>query len=266
MNNLHDAIIKKLKSFEELQREKLIACGYKTQNLFSRCCQPIYAIQSGDLKPIGTGIFLIVNKRRYFVSAAHVFNQNLDIPVGTILAGKPYEVHGNLLTTANQARRNDRYDFIWKDVSDDSCDIGDEHFYAEGDDLGELNGPGHCFTAIGFPSSRHKIHHASRQGRAEMIAVSNLGVVSGDFIKIMHSKRDCVNEAGATVNAPRLNGMSGGGIFYVGNLADPNFWTDAYPIKLAGLVTEQDVKTGEIIGTKMSFICGAIKHIGAYNR
>lgn len=231
------------------------------QREYARCCRPILGIlDDNTMQHIGSAILLKNEGKRYLITASHVIDEHEHSTLATSINQEIIILDGDFYQTAKVSgkRDEDRYDFAWKNVSADLSDVSEDNFYSGPISLNQIESPGQSYTLLGYPGSKNKPRHSTRQIMPRIFAFTNRGQHNGDFIEVEHKQDECRDSAGRIVMSPKLEGISGGGLFALGDLGSlGNLTAPPYGI-LAGIITEKRVGTSNITSTKIGVIIDAI--------
>ena len=213
------------------------------------------------MEHIGSVVLIQMGGKRYIVTASHVIDEHIEATLAISIDQKIRILEGDFYQTSkvDGERKNDRYDFAWRNISKDLSDVPEENFYLGSTSFNQIDDAGQTYTILGYPNSKNKPKHSTKQIIPKSFAFTNLGKHNGDFIHLKHEDTKCRNSDGKIVTSPKIQGISGGALFGLGNLVDPNRLTTSPSGILAGIVTEKQKGTSEIISTKINVILDAIR-------
>lgn len=264
---------------KDIKLERINELAENAANTFGGRILPIYGSTQGGLpEHIGSCIALSLNGSPHLLTAAHVldWNEETSLYVGhENLHLLKMEFHAT--AKPNGHRREDRLDFALGELSEsDFKKLGGVNFLTEDQiDLGVGSAAGQMYTSIGYPNSKNKkIDHAHRHIKAKRFLHTGITKFDNesaqatdtsltDHILISHNSKYSKDDSGRRVSSVALNGMSGGAVINIGNLADSEFLPGCKkPVPLlAGLFIEYHKKPGIIVATKLGTILGATKSL-----
>jgi hypothetical protein len=228
--------------------------------------------QHGDPRPAGSAVLVRHKRERFLLSAAHVLDRTgVVLYVGTATTWKelPQPYHFTIAPAS-------------PNVADDPFDVGFIHlppgladsldgcaFLDESDcDLTEQpsfeNGARSLYLALGWPQNRFKFNWRDKKTKLD-----NLGYF-GPAAPVDHYERlrldpsvhllvgfdedSAVSSAGSVGLAPKLQGISGGGVWRVNSLATGDPAAD----KLVAVTVRREPQMGCIVATRLHVLFAAI--------
>lgn len=252
---------------------ELAACAVER---FRSAIRPIYGSSAnGSAEHIGTCLALSIADKRYLLTAAHVidWNATTSLYVGnTELTLLSMDFLATMKPVGN--RLHDHYDFAIGELSKDDIQSLDQVQYlkTEGISSSAIDSVGTVYTSIGYPNSKNKkADSAQKSVPTQIFNYSNtatehdalkkkLQISGSDHIFIGFNPKYSKDMEGKRINSIRLNGVSGGAVVNLGNLAKPEILagTQTPAPKLAGLFIEFHKAEKIILATRIQTILAAI--------
>lgn len=264
-----------IKGIADIRRERIYELSEHAASIFRQSVLPIYgSTPNGSPEHIGSCIALRLDGDPYLLTAAHVLDWNKE---SSLYIGheelRLISMEFSATAKPNGDRNADRFDFALGKIPD--CDIhalgGVKFITEEQTDRSAGHVPGRTYTSIGYPNSKNKkVDNRNKNIKAVLFQhtgivkvdaelVQRLGISGSDHILISQNAKYSKDASGRKVASVKLNGMSGGAVINLGNLADPNVMagcTDPTPL-LAGLFIEFYKDHGTIVATKLDTILKA---------
>jgi hypothetical protein len=255
-----------IKTVQEFVREGLHALMTAATKDIAQAVRPIYfATNSGQAEHLGSSVLFRWKSHHLILTAAHVIDANkvtsLYIPVqGTI---RKLEGTGLATVAPKGIRDLDHVDFCVIDISASlAADLGDIRYVQEHELRMQITPKGRAFMAFGFPNSQNKtIDHNRRKIITRKFSYG--GTLMGNqanerqqsredhLLRMKYDKRSRTME-GDVVNSIEPKGISGGGLFDLGNLFDPE------PPKLVGVLIERRRKEKVIVATDIATVISVL--------
>ena len=226
-----------------------------------------------DLIAVGSCVLLWHRGNRYLVTASHVLDiyPGHAIYLGTNTAW--VEIPGPFRQTTSSKGRADAMDFAFAPVSEESASKLDGCHFLTGDQISPderviFTPPYRSkYTAFGFPLNRFDMSYPTRTSYPKNIAAtatvgsreqySALGL-SVDGHIVLEFDQDAVVGPKGPQSSPKLDGISGGGVFRMPALETVG---SAEPPLLAGVIIEQDRKERLLVAVRLGVILAAINSI-----
>lgn len=238
---------------------------------------PIYgSTDTGRAMHIGSCIAVEKSGVKYLITAAHLIDSNKETTL-YIGGNKLITLQGEFIITSapNGIRSNDRFDFAIMKMDDVLCKelIGINYCNETQCDIDSNKEENEFYTCIGFPNSKNqnkidninkiiapqKLPFTNKYSWNEGLA-SKLEVSSKSHIMIPYNHKLSKNHLGEKVNSIKLNGMSGGAVVNIGNLAKPLILSgkETPSPRLSGVIIEYHKSHGSIVATRISELLGVI--------
>lgn len=229
-----------IKTTNEIVRERMNECVDFLSEKYLKSVRPIYgSSELGKPEHIGSCVLLEINKEKYLITAAHVIDHNERTTLYTSgISGTdeliPIECENVIRTKSiDGTRKNDRFDFAILPVSENMMqNMGSVIFLNESDIFNHEPDKG-MYLALGFPNSKNKKpnNREKKVSQNPFIYSSHIEKNSDIFEKIgvnpdshylldfcsRHSK----DELGNMVNSICPQGASGGGLFFITGMNNP---------------------------------------------
>jgi hypothetical protein len=229
-----------------------------------------------DLIPIGSGVLIWQRGARYVLTAAHVAEafpgHAVYVGTNTSWIELPHPFY-KTNPPRGKDRRSDQLDFAFAPVRDQAAESLDGcHFL----DASETSPDEHViftpphrskYTVFGYPLNRFDMSYPTRTSYPKNIAFTG-AIASRDEYKtlgltvdghiVIECDQDRVSSKKGVHSGPKLDGVSGGGIFRmpsletIGNVARP---------RLAGVVIEHDRRHRLLVATRLGTILAAINTV-----
>lgn len=269
--------MEEIKKVSDISRERINELAENAASIFRESVLPVYgSTPNGYPEYIGSCIALRLDGDPYLLTAAHVLDWNEDT---SLYVGheelRLISMEFSVTAKPNGDRNADRFDFALGKIPD--CDIhvlSSVKFITE-DQIDRSVGqvPGQTYTSIGYPNSKNKkVDNSNKKVsavlfqhtgivKADAELVGRLGISGSEHILISQNAKYSKDASGRKVSSVKLNGMSGGAVINLGNLADPNVLAGCKkptPL-LAGLFIEFYKDHGTIVATKLDTILKAKK-------
>ncbi len=269
-----------IETLDESVRRRITECTEESAKTFQLSVRPIYASTDGTKpKPIGSCVLLLVEGKRYVVTAAHVIDWLTEsaLYVGGLVGQRLVQIVGDVSSTRPPAggRRRDRWDFaFWPISAQSASELGDVRFADANDlSLNRASPTNRIYMAVGYPVSRNKrkiyrvkrkIKMALRKYSSKVLDLPELAAdlqVSGNDHFFLQFEKRSQDSEGRRVTTFNPVGMSGGAFVDLGNFASATKYLPESDRKgkLAGILIEHHKKHGAIVAVKIQSIVRAIR-------
>jgi hypothetical protein len=249
-------------------RQKLYLSMIAASHDIARAVLPVFfSSPQKRMKHLGSCVLVVIRGVPALLTAAHIID---DASKGTLWLGAGSNLiridgEGLITPKINGSRDQDRFDFAVLPLSAEALPLlSTARFIAENEMLApgqEQSGP--AAMAFGFPHSKNRwADHAHRRVRTKRYCygatlirdekfANKLGV-SGDDHFFMKYEKKSRDPLGTIVSAVSPVGMSGGGLFDLGNLVSGKHF------KLVGVIIEVYKSDSRMVFTRMDRVLGAI--------
>lgn len=261
MNNQVEALVeaKKQEVFEEIHQAMEDVKVYNFPVL----------IENNRSKPelIGSCVFLIIDDRKFFVTAGHVANECANSPILVGYNSKLVEFSGVIIKTAGT--NTDKIDIAILELNDvffvkiNNSDCVTLEMIAPSGTCAEQK----IYSFIGYPATKSKID-CSRNNtvKSKMYMYFNttcegsvyedMSLTPDTHILIKFDAKKCKNESGELVTFPKPNGLSGGGVWLHKKLTHIRDETTKY---LAGIAIEHHADKKCLLGVSIEAVIEVLK-------
>lgn len=245
---------------------------------FTAAIRPIYGA-TAHARPVHIGSCVLVEHAgtRYLITAAHVADwaEYTELYVAGMQSLE--KIQRNFLATTKDAvrgRHGDQYDIAITEVTPElAATLGNVRYIVDAETApAAALTAGRQFLALGYPNSKNdgfnnqektvelalQPYYATAQTADEL--KKSIVAPSGDHIYLPYDSKHSKNADGAKVNSIRPKGMSGGALFDIGGIAQPdNLAADAnYRGRLAGILIENPPGSGLMVATKIRTVLDAL--------
>jgi hypothetical protein len=229
-----------IQSIFEIRRERVFEYMAFARDKYSSAVRPIYGIQRRGVAPIhiGSCVLLSMSDTRFLVTAGHVTDQakSISLHVTGIKEVIPLSFDAGLTTNPGMSRVEDVYDFSVCALSATmQRELGGVTYIAENDIYETFpSGRNRLRMVMGYPSSKNRKGIDNPRMRIggtlwtyvsfpveDADAASILGVSTGDHLLIQFDHKKSINRDGIGAHSITPTGASGGAMFDLGNLDDP---------------------------------------------
>lgn len=262
-----------IKTVGELTRERMNKCSDALAQKYLLSVRAIYgATENGKPDHIGSCVLLEYQGEKFLVTAAHVIDHNeltsLYISGETNLV----QITGSSLTTTapNGDRGKDKFDFSVLPISDElALALGNAYYIPENEwELQELHEKDRCCLALGFPNSKNKkIDPAKNLVKLEPFVYTSIiksdpklfeeiNFSSSDHYLLDFCNKHSKDSSGKTTNSICPKGVSGGGLFLIENMSNPESYRPEAECsgKFLGILIEQRKNQKVLAFTRISTI------------
>ncbi len=225
--------------------------------------------EHGDPLPAGSAVLIWHRGKRYLVSAAHVLDEYEDREYYLGTESDWVSIPGPFVVT--KYREDDLMDFGFRLVEDELAEKLDGCHFLTANQIGEKDEPDFRppnrskYLAIGYPLNRFEYRWRDQvttpknlsylNTAAQLKLYSDLGVTPKTHVLIDFDHKAVVGPKGVQ-QAPKLTGMSGGGIFVVPGLRKPGIV--ALP-QFVGVTFQQREDKKLLIGIRIAVLLQAIE-------
>jgi hypothetical protein len=261
-----------IKSIYEIRHERLREYMVLARNKYSSAVRAVYGINRRGVAPIhiGSCVLLSLGDTRFLVTAGHVTDHSKVTRLHVAGAKEliPLSFDAGLTTNPSMRRDEDIYDFsvcILSHVM--QMQLGDVTYIPE-KEIYEVFplGRNRLRLVMGYPSSKNKKGIDNPRKRVggtlwsyvsfpveDAAAASVLGVPSDDHLLIEFDHKKSINPDGIGTHSITPAGASGGAMFDLGKLDDPERLAKPAQCeaKLAGILTEYRSRNKVIVATSM---------------
>lgn len=254
-------------------KEKIERCA----EIVARSVRPLGIVKSGmDPAPVGSAVLIWHRDQRYVVTAAHVadgFSAG-EVVLATQSSWLSLEGAWTLTEAPAKGRDADLLDFAFAPVPADSADLFEGCDFVDASRIGEPSVVEYSgykrakYVALGYPLHRFKFRRAANgtetpyQTLGSVILTiaehADLGVSHESHVACRLDDKSIVSAKGVHT-APKLVGISGGGVFRFRPLEAPGV---ADTPRLVGVVIEQDKQKNSILATRIEEVTRAIESAG----
>lgn len=266
-----------VKSLSGLTLERMNNCSDVLARKYLKSVRAIYgSTENGTPTHIGSCVAVEISSDKYLITAAHVVDLN-DITSLYVSGEKNLvliETRVDVTAAPDGDREKDKIDFAILYLSNEMKEkIGDIYYISQVDMiLRDLGGNEKCCLALGYPNSKNKFNPKNCNNVKETLFVytSNLKHEDDLYEKVEANKRHhylldycqkhSKDETGGVVNSIYPQGVSGGGLFYIEGMTNPESYKPDAPCtgKLAGILIEFRKEHKVLIYTKLSTILSAL--------
>lgn len=266
-----------VKTLSELTLERMNTCTESLAKKYLNSVKAIYgATENGKPEHIGSCVLIEHNGTKYLITAAHVIDTNKHTSLYISGESKLVQITGQCLITAapNEDRNQDKLDFSILQIPDKiSTEIGNVEYLSEREwHLDDLPNNERCCLVIGFPNSRNKridpAKNAVRQEpfvyastiKSEVGLFSSTGGSPENHFLLNFCSKHSKDSSNKTINSIHPRGVSGGGLFLIEGMANPqNYQLDAEcKGKLIGILIAFHKNQKVLMFTKLSLIILAL--------
>ncbi len=231
-------------------RARMNELADRAKTRFRASVRTIHGVtDGGEPEHIGSCILLDLRGSKVLLTAAHVadWNATTMLYVGGSSGTVPIETPFLKTDAPNGRRDDDVYDFAATKLSDTAVAQLGDGYITEGDILLYPNiEPGHLYTALGYPNSKHKrLDRVKKSIPLHLFSYSSTSRLDdklatwgeGKHHLFLSYQKHSRSEDGLKVASISPRGLSGGLVIDVGKPSDPRVYRDeTCPVpKLAGM-------------------------------
>lgn len=260
-----------IRTLGEVARERIAECADVARARFREAILPVYgALEDGRADQLGSATLIEIDERRFLVTAAHVLDEAQH---STLYVGRktPTPILGNFYATtvSGGGRACDHYDFAFCELSDalrnelmDTPAIGDFSSW-RGDRA-------RSFTCLGYPNSKNEAPRPTKSTLRPMLGSytdnafdggvlkTRLNVSGDDHLFLHFDPKRAADESGNRLTPPSMKGFSGGGVFDLGDLTNPDSLSSPCHPRLAGIIIESHAPEKALVATRIDTILRAL--------
>ncbi len=267
-----------IKTVKELAWERMNECTDILAKKYLMSVKAIYgAKENGRPEHIGSCVLLEHKKKKYIVTAAHVIDNNKYTSLYISGEKNLVLITGQCLITVSpeENRRKDKLDFSIIPISDEiSFQMGNTTYLTEKEwQLNSLPENERFCLVLGFPNSQNKkIDPTKKVVKQEPFVYSSSLKNDADLFKKTECHKDyhylldfCGKHSkdsnNVTVNSIHPKGVSGGGLFLIEGMANPENYSSESMCrgKLLGILIEFHKEQKVLIFIKLSLVIQAVK-------
>ena len=220
------------------------AAGKLGDRMYHTVLPIIGADERGRHDAIGSGILIAFGARRFLATAAHVLEHNDEHgspdplwKATTLYLGNPGHPHVRLLGEAPKA--NDPADVGMVELSDETmAELQNCHFLNADQDFSAASANSQFAVAIGYQNRASKPNDDLKTVKHEPLIFSNSGSHRKGIHIFLPMDWTKVRDGDQIRSIGKLHGISGGGLFWLSTLTDPESIDP-----LAGIIIEHANKT-----------------------
>lgn len=268
-----------IKTLSELALERVNKCSDELAKKYLKSVRAIYgSTEHGSPVHIGSSVAIIYKEEKYLITAAHVLDENK--LTALYVSG---ESHLTLIeatafvTSAPEGNRDDDIiDFAIIHIDEKlQSDIGDIHYISKSEMLlNDLDGNYRCCLALGYPNSKNKvklkggnhIKEASFVYAGYLKSDAELYIRTGTNPKyhylLDYNWKYSKDEHNNIVSSVRPRGVSGGGLFLIEKIIEPESYRPNVPCsgKLIGILIEFRKNQNVLVYTKLAVIINILEN------
>jgi len=266
----------------EIRRERILEYMRLAQDKYKWAVRPIYGRVRPGIAPkhIGSCVLLLVSDTRFLVTAGHI----TDVSKHTTLhvTGNneliPLSFDSGVTTNPEVPRDKDVHDFSVCALSDATRkELGDVKYITEKEMHKALPlGHNRLRMVMGFPTSKNRKGVDNLQRRIggtgwtyvsfatdDTHVATNLGIRPGDHVFVEFDHKESINPDGVGTHSMAPAGASGGAMFDLGKLDDPERLAKPAKCeaKLVGILTEYRARNKTIVATRIKLVLDACQHL-----
>src|ERR1039458_3947712 len=220
------------------------AAGTLARRMYHTVLPIIGADERGRHDAIGSGILIAFGTRRFLATAAHVLEHNDENgstnplwKATTLYLGNPGNPHVRLLGDAPKA--TDPADVALVELGDETlAGLENCHFLNADHDFAAASTSSNFAVAIGYQNRASKPNEDLKTVKHEPLIFSNSGSHRKGIHIYLPMDWTKVRDGDLIRSIGKLNGISGGGLFWLRTLTDPESCDP-----LAGIIIEHANKT-----------------------
>lgn len=266
-----------IKTVNEVALERLNECVDTLSRKYLESVRAIYgATDHGRPEHIGSCVLIEYQGTKYLVTAAHVIDNNAVTSLYVTGEKSLVLITGTVLTTTakDDKRKNDKNDFAVIPISDSvASELGNLTYLTDADwELGSPPANDRFGLALGFPNSRNKkVDNLTKAISPEpFVYSSSLILDASDNEKsnyqpdrhylLDYSEKHSKDAQGKLVNSIAAKGVSGGGLFLICGLTNPENLPIGSPCKgkLLGILIEYAKARKALVFTRITLVIEAI--------
>lgn len=266
-----------IKTIGELTRERMNECSDALANKYLLSVRAIYgATENGKPDHIGSCVLLEYRDKKILATAAHVIDKNEFTSLYINGEAKLVQIIGSSLITAAQDsdRDKDKLDFSVLPISDElAIALGNAYYVPENEwELRDLPKKDRCCLVLGFPNSKNKKTDTAKKLvrpepfvytsiiRSDPMLFAEINFSPSDHYLLDFCRKHSKDSSGKITNSICPKGCSGGGLFLIENMANPESYRPEAGCsgKLLGILIEQNKNKKVLAFTRISTIKKAL--------
>jgi hypothetical protein len=271
-----------IQGIRQIRNERALEYMALARKKYERAVRPIYGRTRRGVAPthIGSCVLLSMRDVKFLVTAGHVTDHTKETTLH--VAGTeelvPLSFDAGFTTNPDKPRDEDVYDFSVCALSDHmQSKLGDVRYITEVEMYKALPfGRSRLRMVMGYPTSKNKkgIDNPRKHIRGTIwtyvsLAVDdantaiNLGIPIGDHVFVEFNDKESFNPDGLGTHSITPTGASGGAMFELGRLDDPERLAKPAQCeaKLAGILIEYKPRNKMIVATSMKPVLHACQHL-----
>jgi hypothetical protein len=239
-------------------------------NKLGNCVVPIFEINGSQKNVFGSGLLVHAFGENFLLTSAHVVerlgNHNIQVYTG----GNMYRLPEGVLLVQSAGKSMDSVDLaIFKLSGASVSSFANSYSYMEFDGLTNVvpHSEGFAYVILGYPCSRNKFRYSVKLeqfggvfGEADDTVYSALKKrKESDFILGVEKRGtiDLFSDEKAPRTLPNLKGLSGGGVWMIGNF-DKEGEGFRQPVPI-GIVREIDYQRKALLITRVQYSLPALE-------
>jgi hypothetical protein len=268
-----------IKTLSEFALERVNKCSDELAKKYLKSVRAIYgSTEHGRPVHIGSSVAIIYKEEKYLITAAHVLDEN---KLTTLYVSG--ESHLTLIeatafvTSAPEGNRDDDIiDFAIIHLNEKlQSDIGDIHYISKSEMLlNDLDGNHRCCLALGYPNSKNKVkpnggNHIKEASfvytgylKSDAELYSKTGTNPKHHYLLDYDRKHSKDEHNNIVNSVGPRGVSGGGLFLIEKIIEPESYRPNVPCsgKLIGILIEFRKNQKVLVYTKLAVIVNVLEN------
>ncbi|MBA9077533.1 hypothetical protein [Rufibacter quisquiliarum] len=242
-------------------------------------CQFYKTGEKGIPKGFGTGFFIKISNKHFLITAAHVSD---DKDIYILKDGSELRFAGKLTSVINEKRENDKFDFSFLELDEQSIIIANEHFVFLEENILLLN---HSITdnigkpqyfLCGFPSSKTTWKYKTDKIITDPFLfttktkeltkpIQDKGFVPEANIVLDYDKEKILTfGSNMILTGPDPYGISGCPLWFFPRILTDNYIPDSnnlvLPVKLIGIMIEYHKDEKIMVGTRIDYVINLINN------
>ena len=240
---------------------------------------PVYGSSlNGTPEHIGTAVLLNINGHKSLMTAAHVIDHNQCTCLYLGASNDLILIEMDFLTSQNPNRErcHDHYDFAVGSLSKNAINALEGAYFISESDISfkNIEPDGTTYTIAGYPNSKNKkinrsrntvspkLFHYSAVRKPNQSIAEKLKISEKSHIFTSYDSKYSQDSKGQKINSIKLEGLSGGPVFNIGQLSNPKVLAGLLNPNpcLAGIFIEYYRGQKAVIATRIGTIIEAIKY------
>jgi hypothetical protein len=269
-----------IQNISQIRREWISECSELIKKMYIDSIRPIYCDHEYQkIEHLGSCVLIELKNIKFILTAAHVLDYNTKSQTPRNLFVSNHEklipIIGDCLSTKlnEGVRDNDKLDFAVIIIPDSMINDFKNLKFIKLDDLKDTkpHKPDNIVTALGYPNSKNKNYKVSKlfnfSSRVETSDTTYSALMCSKYTHILfgYDLKSSKNSEGRNVNALKPNGMSGGGLFHLGDFSKPETFKTPYNCNgsFEGVLIEIPTKSNIFITVRIGTIIKSIEQ--SYN-